>query len=90
MSAELTTDDLERGRTTAMLATLGRVQLTLDLIERRLGRLEESVLDIRQALADEREAGLVPAELAYVDAPVGATGESEMDGLASGSTVASD
>ena len=50
MSADLTTDDLERGRTTAMIAALGRVQLTLDLIERRLGRLEDAMVEIHETL----------------------------------------
>ena len=68
MSAEFNSDDLDRGRTTAMIAALGRVQLTLDLIERRLGRVEDAVLEIGESLAAEREAGLVPAELPYTEA----------------------
>ena len=47
----LSAEDLDRGRTAALIATLGRVQLTLDLIERRLGRLEDAVLDIQDILA---------------------------------------
>lgn len=55
--AEFDRDDLDRGRTAALIATLGRVQLTLDLIERRLGRVEESIFDIRAALFDEALTG---------------------------------
>jgi hypothetical protein len=36
-------DDIERGRTLALLAALGRMQLTLDLIGQRLSHVEEQL-----------------------------------------------
>jgi hypothetical protein len=34
---------LERGRTAALVAALGRVQMSLDLLARKVSRLEEAV-----------------------------------------------
>ncbi|MCA1824852.1 MAG: hypothetical protein ABR520_08665 [Mycobacteriales bacterium] len=35
--------DLERGRTAALISWLGRAQLSLDMLDRRVARLEETV-----------------------------------------------
>lgn len=46
--------DLDRGRTVALLAALGRMQLSLDLLERRVANIEAMLSD---AVAEQAEEG---------------------------------
>jgi len=48
--ARLDLADLERGRTAALIAALGRLQLSLDLLDRRAGRIEERLGALEDAL----------------------------------------
>jgi hypothetical protein len=39
---------LERGRTAAVVAALGRIQMSLDILSRRVAALETAVRDLRR------------------------------------------
>jgi hypothetical protein len=47
--------DLERGRTAALLAAMGRLQVSIDLLTRKVGALDDRVARIETALR-ERDA----------------------------------
>lgn len=62
--------DVERGRTTAMLAGVGRLQLTVDLLERQVRRCEERIAVLEDRLAEHDAVEAPPADdTAQADAP---------------------
>ena len=44
--------DLERGRTAALLAALGRVQVSLDVLNRKVGALDERLARLETAVRE--------------------------------------
>lgn len=46
--------DLERGRTAAMFAALGRIQMSLDVLNRKIGALDERMARLENAVSRER------------------------------------
>ena len=46
--------DLERGRTAAMVAALGRIQVSLDVLNRKVGALDERVARLENAVRERQ------------------------------------
>jgi len=46
--------DLERGRTAALLAALGRVQVSLDVLNRKVGALDERIARLENAVRERQ------------------------------------
>lgn len=44
--------DLERGRTAAMFAALGRIQVSLDVLNRKVGALDDRVARLENAVRE--------------------------------------
>ena len=46
--------DLERGRTAAMFAALGRIQVSLDVLNRKVGALDERMARLENAVRERQ------------------------------------
>lgn len=46
--------DLERGRTAAMFAALGRIQVSLDVLNRKVGALDERLARLENAMRERQ------------------------------------
>ena len=46
--------DLERGRTAALFAALGRVQVSLDVLNRKVGALDERIARLENAVRERQ------------------------------------
>lgn len=46
--------DLERGRTAAMFAALGRIQVSLDVLNKKVGALDERIARLENAVRERQ------------------------------------
>lgn len=47
--------DLERGRTAALLAALGRIQVALDVMNRKVGALDDRIARLENAVRERNQ-----------------------------------